>query len=166
MYGWKGVLSQVFVTSESDYTEENSSWIIPDRDGWQELTFTVKEQSINRLRFDPGDEPGTYEINSMEVSYPYARGWESISLDGFQQADGITRAEILNGTLIIETEFDHADPVLIHEGGFSQPWYRPWHIFWTIVLTGTIVLVLLCRLLDRVSGKYAPRMDGKALMPT
>lgn len=166
MYGWKGVLSQVFVTSESDYTEENSSWIIPDRDGWQELTFTVKEQSINRLRFDPGDEPGTYEINSMEVSYPYARGWESISLDGFQQADGITRAEILNGTLIIETEFDHADPVLIHEGGFSQPWYRPWHIFWTIVLTGTIVLVLLCRLLDRVSGKYAPRMDGKALVPT
>jgi peptidoglycan/LPS O-acetylase OafA/YrhL len=160
----RGVLSQVFLSSNNGYSEENSSWYIPEETGWQEITFTFPDQDVNRLRLDPGDQPGTYEVGSVEINYPYARDWVSVPLNSFQAGEGISRAEVLNGILKVETEPQYIDPMLISEGEFSQPWYRPWRIFWLVVLGGTILLGLLSRLLDRVSARYSPRLDGKQLL--
>ena len=161
----KGVLSQVFATSDKDYTEENSSYVILEEDGWQTLTFTIAEQSLSRLRFDPGDRSGTYKIRSIRINYPFARNWVSLPLDQFDPLPGIRTPVMRDGTLVIETEPGHNDPVLVYEGELSQPWYRPWLMFWAIFFSGTGLLILLVRLLDKVSGRYASRLDGSALVP-
>jgi hypothetical protein len=162
----RGVLSQVFATSDKDYTEENSSYVRLEEAGWQTLNFTIADQSLSRLRFDPGDRSGTYEIRSIQINFPFARNWVSLPLDQLIPLSGIRAPVMRDGAMVIETEPGHNDPVLVYEGDLSQPWYRPWLIFWAIFFAGTALLVLLARLLDMVSRRYAPRLDGNALVPS
>jgi hypothetical protein len=154
-------LTQVFLTDRLEFSEENSAYALTRGGEWQDMALILPDIRVEKIRLDPADGPVSVRIRSFKVNYPLSDRWHNVPLDGFRPEQGVARAEIINGELIVEPQGSHTDPFLIYRGDTYQPAVRPWMAVWLIWSAGiTTSLLLLFALLEKMSRRAGAREEN------
>jgi hypothetical protein len=158
----QNTLTQVFITDKRDFFEVDSAYYHTLGGAWQEITLTIPELRVGKIRLDPGDGPGTFRIRSFRIKYPFDAKWYPLTLEEFRPDQGVESAVLVNDELVIKTQPLHTDPFLVYRGDTHQPAIRPWSSFLLWSALATALLLIFCFLLDRVALRATGRLkdDG------
>jgi hypothetical protein len=106
--------AQLYFDTGSGYSEESSDLVdINGGTNFSDYLFSLPNQTIRQLRFDPLQTAGRFVISRMEVVDGLRNSIHSIILDQTQPAHDIQEYAIINQNLEIVTEEPANDPQLI-----------------------------------------------------
>jgi len=164
IYADKPVITQFFTTDTSGFDEKNSKFYRIEGGRWEARTFILPEFRINKLRFDPGDSPGVYRIRNLNIEYPWITGPLALDVSKLVALNGISELTVENEELIIRTDVNESDPILIYEGDLFQPLLRPWSMAIVSVFLVWLLLFGFAVGLDTLSSRLNSRLNGQALL--
>lgn len=164
VYSEHPVVTQFFTTDSSSFSEESSMFYRINGGHWEARTFIVPERRINKLRFDPGDAPGTYRIRNLSIEYPWITGPLALDVSKLSALSGIAELTLNGDELIIRTNPNENDPILLYDGDLYQPVLRPWSMAIGSVLLGWLLLFGFAVGLDTLSSRFNTKLNNQALL--
>ncbi|MBT5031092.1 MAG: acyltransferase [Proteobacteria bacterium] len=164
IYSEQPTLTQFFTTETSEFSEKDSKFFRIDGGRWEARTFNIREFRINKLRFDPGNAPGTYRIRNLNIEFPWLTGPLGLDVAKLIPVSGIAEVSQNGDELIIRTNPGETDPILVYEGDLYQPLLRPWSMAILSVLAGWLLLYYSSRGLDLLASRFGTNLNGKRLL--
>ncbi len=112
-------IAKLFLSVDDQFIESVSSDVALAGGVWQTVRIPIRERVIDKIRFDPGGVDGRYLIREIKVHLPRSDRTESLDLQAFSALKDIRNLSVVNDVLIVDTEKNAIDPILVY--GYPVP---------------------------------------------
>jgi hypothetical protein len=160
----RDTVTQFFVAYNDKFTESKSAGVAIKGGEWQTVSFPFRETGFNTLRFDPGLEPGEYQIRDLKIFYPRHKQPVSLNVEAFSGYNQIASLNAIDDTLIITTEEQSYDPILIYDKYIPFNFMSSHKITMYIFVTAFVIFYIGFLVMDKVCAMVLRKRNDELLI--
>ena len=154
-------VTQFFFGDNDKFTESQSAGIAIKGGVWQTVSIPATETGFSTIRFDPGTKPGKYQVKDLKIIYPRKKQPVPLDLEGFTGLNQIDSLQTINDTLVVETEPQSDDPVLVYQRYIPVNLMNSNNIVAYIFLTVSTIFFIVFASMDKLCARVMERRNTK-----